>query len=194
MAVACPESVIQVSPEALAGWYAVQVRGRSEKLVSTLLSEKGFPVCLPVYKERRRWSDRQKDVELPVFPGYVFCSLNPRLRLPVMVTPGVISIVGCGSTPIPVDPAEMADLLLMAASGQALKPWPFVQCGSWVEIRRGPLAGTRGIVCAEKKTLRLIVSITLLQRSVMVEVEREHVFPTAANSTGNRVSANEAVM
>jgi transcription antitermination factor NusG len=187
MAEACPNGDLQhvvaiTSSGAADGWYAIYVRSRSEKLVSSLLSQKGYETLLPSYRERRVWSDRIKQVELPLFPGYLFCRLDPIRSLPVLSTPGVLSIVGNGKAPLPVEPSEMAALRLLIDSGAGLRPWEFIQAGQRVAIQSGPLTGLEGIVIGEKKTLRLIVSVTLLQRSVMVEVDRQDVRPIQGKS------------
>src|SRR4030088_2704558 len=84
-------------------WFALQVRSRAEKMVSTIAHHKGFEEFLPLYESRRRWSVRSKVVALPLFPGYVFCRLDPQYRLPVLTIPGVVSFVGVGKIPCPID-------------------------------------------------------------------------------------------
>jgi transcription antitermination factor NusG len=159
------------------GWYAVYVKTRYEKLTAKLLEHKGYEYFLPMYRVRRRWSDRIKEVDYPLFPGYLFCRLDPKRMLPVLSTAGVVQVVGAGSAPVPIEPAEMDAVQRLVACGTALGPWPYVTVGELVTVHRGPLAGVEGIVVAEKKMLRLVVSITLLQRSVVVEVDRQDVSP-----------------
>src|SRR5215831_8282425 len=89
-------------------WYALRVKSRCEKMVSTMAQNKGFQAFLPVYQSRRRWSDRVKSVEFPLFPGYVFCWLNPQNRLPLLTIPGALHFVGVGRAPAPIDDAEIA--------------------------------------------------------------------------------------
>jgi transcription antitermination factor NusG len=182
MAEACPIRDAQpVGCHASSGsadfWYAIYVRNRHEKLVNSLLSQKGYETLLPSYRDRRKWSDRIKEVELPLFPGYLFCRLDPVRTLPIVSTPGVVSIVARGKTPVAVDPDEMTALQRLLASEAGARPWDFVSAGEWVAIQSGPLAGLEGIVVCEKKTLRLVLSVTLLQRSVMVELDRQAVRP-----------------
>src|ERR1035437_3207123 len=84
-------------------WYAIRVQSRFESVVSMALRGKGYEEFLPVYRTRRRWSDRFKDVDLPLFPGYLFCRFDVTGRLlPILTTPGLVSIVGAGRTPVPV--------------------------------------------------------------------------------------------
>jgi len=152
-------------------WYALQIRPRFEKLAARHLNDKGYEGYLPVYTVRRRWSDRMKSVEVPLFPGYTFCRFDIRQRLPILVSPGVLSIVGIGKTPTAVSDREIFSIQQLIASGLLCGPWPFVQVGQSVSVERGPLAGLEGIVIEVKSSLRLILSLTLLQRSVAVEID-----------------------
>jgi transcription antitermination factor NusG len=140
-------------------------------LVSTTLRGKGYQEFFPLYCSRRRWSDRIKKVELPLFPGYLFCQFDESDRLPILTTPGVIGIVGAGKIPIPVDDDEIEAIRAILRSGLAAQPWPSLRVGSKVYIERGPLAGLEGIITNTDKVYRLIVSVSLLQRSVAVEID-----------------------
>ena len=88
-------------------WYALQVRPRTERFTAQLLNQKGYEPFLPTYLRKRRWSDRVKVLSQPLFPGYLFCRLDPLVRLPVLKTPGVISVVGVGKEPIPAPDHEI---------------------------------------------------------------------------------------
>lgn len=158
-------------------WFALQIRSRYEKIAATLLHGKGYELFLPVYKSRRRWSDRIKELELPLFPGYLFCRFNPLDRLPILVTPGVIQVVGIGKSPVPVNDAEIAAIQTAVQSGLPRQPWPFLQVGQRVKIKSGPLQGLEGILLDFKGRHRLLLSVTLLQRSVAVEVDGAWVDP-----------------
>jgi len=154
-------------------WYALQIRPRFEKLAARHLTDKGYEGYLPVYTARRRWSDRMKSVEVPLFPGYTFCRFDIRQRLPILVSPGVLSIVGIGKTPTAVSDREIFSIQQLIASGLVCGPWPFVQVGQCVSVERGPLAGLEGIVIEVKSNLRLILSLPLLQRSVAAEIDSD---------------------
>jgi len=158
-------------------WFALQVRPLREKYVGSVLAGKGFTEFVPLYRERRRRCDRIKQIELPLFPGYLFCRLDLSKRLPVLVTPFVRGIVGAGATPIPVSDSEVEAIRTIVTSGQDALPWEFLQAGSMARIEEGPLQGLEGVLIEVKKRHRLVVSVTLLQRSVAVEVEREWVRP-----------------
>ena len=158
-------------------WYVLRVRANSERLAAEVLQQKGFTTFVPLYRTRRRWSDRVKEVEVPLFSGYTFCKFDPQYRLPILTTPGVTSIVGSGDRPIPVEESEIVAVQLMLKSGFALGPWPFLNNGQSVLIKHGPLEGVEGLVLATKNKYRLVVSISLLQRSVSVEIDSDCVTP-----------------
>ncbi|HYW45012.1 MAG TPA: transcription termination/antitermination NusG family protein [Bryobacteraceae bacterium] len=171
MAAACPE------PGA-AFWYALQVRHNHERLVSTVLSGQGYREFFPACRGRRRRSDRTVEVEMPLFPGYVFCHFDAHdRRVPIVTTPGVIRIVGIARGPVPVDECEIAAIQKVVASGFAVEPWPYVRTGQNIRIQYGALAGVEGILVDVKNHRRLIVSITLLRRSIHVDIDSALVVP-----------------
>lgn len=162
-------------------FYAIRVRSKFEDVASTVLRAKGYEVFLPLYRSRRHWSDRVKELDLPLFPGYLFCGLDVHGRLlPILTTPGVIAIAGAGKVPIPVADKEIAAIKAICRSGLAGQPWPFLNIGARVCIEQGPLAGIEGIVTILQKKYKLVISITLLQRSVAVEIDREWVRPSGS--------------
>jgi transcription antitermination factor NusG len=158
-------------------WFALRVKSRSEKIVSTIARNKGFEEFLPLYQSRRRWSDRFKSVELPLFPGYVFCRLNPAFRLPLLTIPGVISFVGIGKVPVPIDEAEIATIQAAVGADLLAEPYPFLEVGQRVRLAEGPLAGLEGLLVEVRKQQRLVVSVSMLKRSVAVEIDRLWVRP-----------------
>ena len=170
-----PES--QTAVAGSAPWFALHVRSRCEKAVAASLHSKGYEEFLPLYRSRNRWSDRLKDVDLPLFPGYVFCRFEPRMRLRVLTTPGIVAVVGMGKAPQPVEPAELAAVQALSRSGLAAIPWPFLKTGEHVRIEHGALEGVEGILTAVKKEFRVVLSVTLLQRSVAVEIDRDLIRP-----------------
>src|SRR6516165_6650566 len=142
------------------------------------LRGRGYELFLPLYKCRRRWSDRYKEIELPLFPGYVFCQLNPLNRLPVLSIPGVVHIAGVGQVPLPVDAAEIVAIQTAIRSGLPRQPWPFLQIGHKVRVEYGPLCGIEGILLRFGSHQRLVLSVVLLQRSVAVQVDESWVQPS----------------
>ena len=170
-------------------WYALWVKSNREKLVAEGLQHKGYEQFLPLYRTQRQWSDRLKDLELPLFTGYVFCRMDPAHRLPVLTIPGAISFVGIGNTPIPVEDSEITALQTIVRAGVPLVPWPFLQVGERVRIERGPLRDMEGFVTELKNSLRLVVSVGLLQRSVSVEIDRDSIAPITSPIKPVRSSA-----
>jgi len=158
-------------------WYALQVAARCEKAVASGLSMRGFNGFLPLYRSRRRWSDRFQDVDLPLFSGYVFCQLDIHNRLPVLLVPGVVRIVGLGKTPIPVEEDEIRGVQSVVESGMLAQPWPFLKTGQTVTIAEGPLRSVTGILTEINGANQLIISISLLQRSLAVAIPRYAVRP-----------------
>src|SRR6266852_9446784 len=158
-------------------WYALRVRSRHENTVALHLQARGYESFLPVYKSERRWSDRFKEIELPLFPGYVFCQFNPLNRLPILSVPGIVHVVGIGRNPVAVDQTEIAALQAAVKSGLPRQPWPFVEIGHRVRIEHGPLRGVEGILLGFGGHQRLVLSVTLLQRSVAVQVDEAWVLP-----------------
>jgi len=154
-------------------WYALAVKPRHDKAVSKTLEHKGYCTYVPLYKKRYRYAVRFKESELPLFPGYVFCRFSPVTRLPILTTPGVVQILGAGRVPIAVDEAEMVSLQTALRLCIPVKPCPFLRAGQRVRITHGALAGIEGIVLGLKPCLRLVLSITLLQRSVVLEIDRD---------------------
>lgn len=162
-------------------WFAVQVRTRWEANTAGLLSNKGYQTFVPTYSSKRRWSDRTRTLQLPLFPGYLFCRFDPQKRLPILVTPGVIQVVGISKTPVPVEDSEIAAVEAIVRSGLPAHPWPFLQIGERVRIHHRSLEGLEGILLNVKGSHRIVVSVTLLQRSVAMEIDSAWVTPVRSS-------------
>ena len=172
-------------------WYAIRVQSKLGNLASATLRGKGYEEFLPLYRSRRRWSDRVKELDLPLFPAYLFCRFDVYSRLPILTTPGVISIVGAGKTPVPVSDDEIAAVQAVIRSGLPALPWPCLTVGSRILIERGPLAGLEGIALDVDRKYRLVVSVPLLQRSVAVEIDRDWARPILPGAGARAVPMNE---
>src|ERR1700733_5175577 len=133
-------------------WFALRVRSNYEHVASLHLRDRGFEEFSPTYKAERQWSDRKKQIDLPLFPGYVFCRLNPEDRLPVLTIPGTVGLVEFGNGPSAVPDHEIESVRRMIGSGLLVAPWPFLEVGQRVLIERGPLTGVEGIIQEVKKT------------------------------------------
>jgi transcription antitermination factor NusG len=158
-------------------WFALQVRTRWENSAAMLLSGKGYQTLLPTYETSKRWNGRVKQLKAPLFPGYVFCQFDAVNRLPILVTPGVISVVGRGRVPIPVDDAEITALQTIVSSGLSTEPWPYLEIGQKIRIESDALRGLEGILIKFKGNHRIVVSVSLLRRSVALEIDRNCVSP-----------------
>jgi transcription antitermination factor NusG len=169
MAVACSETGLH--------WFALKVRSRAEKTTGDTLLDRGFEVFCPTYPVTRQYSDRQKSVQAPLFPGYLFCKLSWNHRLPVLSTPNVHYLVGFGTQPTPVGLAEVEAIQSIVSSGLQFEPHPFLRVGQRVRMQSGPLADLEGILVGQRGAHRLIVSVDLLQRSVATEVDSLAVRP-----------------
>jgi transcription antitermination factor NusG len=156
-------------------WFALQVRCRSEVVTSQLLKEKGYSILVPLYLRRKARGMRTEVRELPLFDGYAFCQFDPLKRLPILTTPGVIRILGLGKIPVPVEDSEITALQSITQAGLAMRPCDYLRVGTRVRVEEGPLKGVEGILLRKKDEQRLVVSVTLLQRSVAVEFGYEDV-------------------
>lgn len=169
---------IETSPESVPyPWFVVRVRSNHERVAAAHLRDRGYEEFSPCWKTERRWSDRTKEMDQFLFPGYVFCRLDPLDRLPVLTAPGVVELVGFGKIPAEVPDHEIENVRRMVQSGLFVMPWPFLELGHRVLIERGPLAGVEGILEEVKGKCRLVVSVQLLQRSVSAEVDRNWIRP-----------------
>jgi transcription antitermination factor NusG len=153
-------------------WFALLVKPRHEKAVSAALRSKHYEEFLPLRSVRQKWSDRYKVVEMPLLSGYTFCRFDPTDKVRILRTPGVRKVVGWGAAPVPVEEAEIEGLQAVVRAGLPAAPCPYLRTGQSVRLEGGPLSGLRGLLLQARGRSRLVVSITLLQRSVSVEVEQ----------------------
>jgi len=160
-------------------WFALQVRTRWESSTAVLLSGKGYQTLLPTYQTKKRWNGRVKQMNAPLFPGYVFCQFDALKRLPILVTPGVISVVGRGRVPFPVNDREIAAIQTIVTSGFQAEPWPYLEVGQKIRIEGDSLSGLEGILIQFKGNNRIVVSVSLLRRSVALEIDRDCVRPVS---------------
>jgi transcription antitermination factor NusG len=160
-------------------WYALHVHARKEQLVASQLENRSLECFLPTYKSLRKWSDRTKEIEQALFPGYVFCRFEYENRQPVVMTTGVTQVVGTGKVAVPIADAEIEALQIAVSSGIPAQPWPYLRTGEYVQINYGHLTGLQGILVNFKGNHRVVLSVTLLQRSLALEVELDWLSPLA---------------
>jgi transcription antitermination factor NusG len=156
-------------------WFALRVKPNHEKRVSELIEYQGLEEFLPLYRVRRRWAQRWQNIDTPLFPGYVFSRFERHSWAKVMNTPGVIDAVRFGTALASVDDEEIRALQLVQQSKTAAEPSPYLRAGQKIRVTAGPLAGVNGTLIEVKGFTRLVLSVTLLQRSVLVEIDRSWV-------------------
>src|SRR5258708_24130829 len=141
-------------------WIALHVLPRRERNVATLIGQMGYEFFLPTYKVRRKWSDRIKVLELPLFPGYIFCRIaNQGVSGLMIATPGVIRIISANGKPCPVTDQEIEVLKRVVSSEVEVSPSPYLMVGRKVRVREGPLSGVTGIITRVNNRTRLVVSV-----------------------------------
>lgn len=165
-------------------WYALMVKHQHERPLESALRHKGFEALAPFYQVRKRWSDRVKTIDLPLFPGYVFCRFPMADRLSVLDTPGISRVVSFNGAPAPVAGDEIEAIRAVITAKVPVRPWPHLKPGDRVRIERGSLQGIEGTLIREKEVLRLVIGIELLQRSVCVEIDADWITPLSAPRKG----------
>jgi transcription antitermination factor NusG len=152
-------------------WFAAYTCANREKRVAAHFGARAVEHFLPMYRSLRRWKDRRAQIDLPLFPGYVFVRLALSARLRVLTVPGVVRLVGFGGTAYPLPAREVEALRAGVGSGAArIEPHPYLRVGVRVRITSGPFAGTDGILERRKNVQRVVVSLDLIARSASIEV------------------------
>lgn len=160
-------------------WFAAYTCPNHEKRVAALLRARAVEHFLPLYSSLRRWKDRRVELELPLFPGYIFVRLALGERLQVLAVPGVVRLIGFSGQPYPLPDGEVENLRSGIRSGLRIRPHPYLSVGARVRIKRGPLGGAEGILIRRKNTYRLVLSLEQIARSASVEVDAADVEPIA---------------
>jgi transcription antitermination factor NusG len=174
---ATPGGLVQPASLPQVRWYVTHVYSRHEKQVLSQLEERKIECFLPLYRSVRRWKDRRKELDLALFPGYVFVRMDLKDRLRVLQLPGVVRFVSFNGGPVPLPEGEIETLSRGLAGGVRAEPHPYLTVGRRVAIKHGPLAGAQGILVRRKEKFRVVLSIDLIMRSVMVEVDETDVEP-----------------
>ncbi len=154
-----------------ARWYAAYTNARHEKCVQKQLQERHIAHFLPTYHTVRLWKDRRKELEFPLFPGYIFVQITGPDRLRVLQVPGVVRFVSFNGRPAALEDIEIESLRNALATGIRAEPHPYLKVGRRVRVKRGPLAGVEGILVRKKDKFRVVISVDLIMRSVATEVE-----------------------
>jgi len=153
-------------------WYAVSTKSRHEKVVAERLWESQIECFLPLREVLSKWKDRKKEVQFPLFPGYLFVRVPIReRRLDILKTPSVVRIVGFDSDPVPIPEEEVEAVKRLVFSKLPYDPYPYLAAGDRVEIIRGPLRGMQGVLIEKKGTHRFVLAVDLIQQAVSCQID-----------------------
>jgi transcription antitermination factor NusG len=176
----CAEASPIVVPQATISslsWYAAHTCSRHEKKIAQQLQQRGIENFLPLYRSVRRWKDRKKELELVLFPGYIFVRMDLADRLQVLQLPGVVRFVSFNSLPAPLPANDIETLRHGLAQNLCIEHHPFLKVGRRVKVVYGPLTGAQGIFIRRRNNSRLVVSIDAIMRSVALEIDEADVVP-----------------
>jgi transcription antitermination factor NusG len=152
-------------------WYAAYTAANHEKRIAAELERRSIESFLPLCTSLRRWKDRRVQLELPLFPGYIFVHFSAPDRLRVLQIPGVVRFVGFGNGASPVPEQEIDRIRVVLDQGYLAEPYPYLDNGRRVRVKTGPLQGVEGIVVRRKSRTRFILSVALIQRAVALEID-----------------------
>jgi transcription antitermination factor NusG len=172
-------------------WNAVYTRHQHEKSVAEILAGNGLETFLPTYNTVRQWSDRKKELAMPLFPCYVFVRSSFERRFRIITTPGVHSVVMFAGRPAVISELEIDAIRKAVDSRLKVEPHPFLQCGDWVRVTSGPLTDVEGILIRKKGSFRLILSAELLGKSIAVEIDAFNVKPLPRRSPRPLLSSSQ---
>lgn len=167
----------EFAPSQQPRWYAIYTCANHERRVASQLERRGIEHFLPQYESMRRWKDRKVRLQRPLFPSYLFVRLPLSNRLRVQELPGVVRFVGFDGSPAVVSDDEVLRIREVLSGGSRAEPHPFLRVGRRVRVKTGPLVGLQGILVRRKNTLRLVVSVELIARSMSVEIDEVDVEP-----------------
>lgn len=158
-------------------WYAAYTCAQHERRVAAQLGMRGVEHFLPLYSSMRRWKDRRMQLQLPLFPGYIFVRLALRDRLRVLQIPSVVRLVGFNGQPASLRDEEMEIFRYRLSERLKCEPYPFLTDGRRVRVKSGPLAGLEGILLRKRGNFRFVLSLDLIQRSVVADVDITDIEP-----------------
>jgi transcription antitermination factor NusG len=161
-------------------WFALYTTPRHEKHVFEILAQRQIETFLPLYRTTRQWKkSRPVDLELPLFPTYVFVRIAREARGTVLSMPGVLSIVGSGREPWPVPDPDIEAIRLGLQMGK-IEPHPYLTAGERVRIKAGVMTGVEGVLVRKKNDFRVVLTLDAIMRSVAVEVDADDIEPVSA--------------
>jgi transcription antitermination factor NusG len=152
-------------------WYGIRTRSNHEGVAVLVLKSRGYEPYLPMCRHWRRRGDAKVESKYPLFPGYVFCRFDATKRLPILMTTGVIAILSSGKEPAAIPDDEIEAVQAVLRSGLSAEPCAYLREGQRVRVMNGSLDGVEGILVKKKTQLRMVVSVSMLQRSISVEID-----------------------
>jgi transcription antitermination factor NusG len=152
-------------------WYALYTNPRHEKVVAQQLKERCVENFLPLYRSWHRWKDRRKQVDLALFPGYVFVRIEEQNKLHVLRIPGAVNLVSFNGKLAALPEPEIEALRNALENEIFAEPCPYLRVGRKVRVVRGPMAGAEGILSRKKDKYRVVISVEVLMRSVALEID-----------------------
>jgi len=161
----------EVETDSSVAWFALIVHQYKRELCEQVLASRGYEYFSPSFLTVKIWSDRCMNVDVPLFPGYIFCRFNPEKRLALLQIPGVLGIVSSGKQFLEVDAAEIEAIRIAIASKLPVEPCRSLMPGEKVKVVQGPLRGVTGVLVRTKGESRLLLSVAMLNRHVSVEVD-----------------------
>jgi transcription antitermination factor NusG len=166
-------------------WYALYTCPRHEKTVAQQIEERSIECFLPLYRSVRRWKDRRKELELALFPGYIFVHLALQNKMRVLQLPSAVRLVSFNGQPAALPEIEIETLRDRLSRGGCAEPHPYLSVGRRVRVCAGPMQGLEGIILRRKDRCRVVFSLELIMRSVAVEVDESEVEPVAEDKRRN---------
>jgi transcription termination/antitermination protein NusG len=171
----CCGTVPTTQEPAEPSWYAAHTCANHETKITAHLAARDIEHFLPTYMSVRRWRDRRITLSMPLFPGYVFVRILLRHKLLVEQVPGIARLVGFAGKPAPLPDEEIEQLRAGLSRSTRAEPCPFLTRGHRVRIKYGPFAGMAGILLRRKAKVRVVLSVELIQQSLVVEVDESDV-------------------
>jgi transcription antitermination factor NusG len=180
-----------VARELSVNWFATYTNSHHEKRVALRFAERQIEYFLPLYATRHRWRNRcEMDLELPLFPNYVFVHIDPRERVRVLEVPGVLSLVGFGRSLAPLPDFEI-EALRSGLRRRKIEPHPYLVIGERVRIKAGPMMGMEGVLVRKKNNFRVVLALDVIMQCVAVEVDADDMEP--AVRAGRIVVSSQAL-
>jgi len=168
---------VAAAPNVFANWFAAYTNSHHEKRVASHFAERQIESFLPLYATLHRWKNRcEMNLDLPLFPNYVFVRIDPRERVRVLEVPGVMSLVGFGRALAPLPDFEI-EALRSGLGKRKIEPHPYLVIGERVRIKSGPMTGMEGVLVRKKNNFRVVLALDLIMQCVAVEVDADDLEP-----------------